>query len=171
MRWERFDCNPNGTLNCNPINHNQGHLYGGRCPVSLVLWRLTPSAEACRVESGVSILYIGPTDNNCRIVGPGTQIVERKHSSCDSPAWTSRQEESFSRTQHSKGRTAHCLRGSFYQLIHHRCNHGWKVGGDIRWGGYRYPSFSSFTPSSSIIIAPPLQFQPFPFLLLLSSPH
>ena len=40
----------------------------------------------------------------------------------------------------------------------------------IKWGGYRSPIFSSFIPSSSTLIAPPLQLQPFPFLLLLSSP-
>ena len=49
----------------------------------------------------------------------------------------------------------------------HRRNHGWKVGGDLKWGGYRSPrvSFSIFPPT----IVPP-RFYQLPSLFLFSLP-
>ena len=47
----------------------------------------------------------------------------------------------------------------------HRHNHDWNVGGDVRLGGYRSPSFSTSVPSPSPVIFPP-EFHWFPSLLL-----
>ena len=51
----------------------------------------------------------------------------------------------------------------------HRRKHGWKVGGDLMWGGCRSPFFFSSVPPPSSVVAPPM-FCPFPFLLFFPSP-
>ena len=58
----------------------------------------------------------------------------------------------------------HCTTG------HRRRNHGWKVGGDLKWGGCRSPSFSSSVPSQfSHYYSTPVSPVSFPTLLF-SSP-
>ena len=52
---------------------------------------------------------------------------------------------------------------------HHRCNHGRKVGGDLKWDGCRTSSFISSVPSPSPTVTPSL-FHPFPSLLRFSPP-
>ena len=50
-----------------------------------------------------------------------------------------------------------------------RNHHGWKVGGDLTWGGcHCQPSFSSSIPSPFPVIAPPM-FYPFPSVLFFPS--